>query len=225
MDLFNTQFFRARAKARRKCGASVCKINRACRRGVWSYSFSSHENAFGQGEKLCKIKTYILEIMFTKFFCQHCNGHIEFDNSNDGLSVKCPHCFEITKLVAPPIELIVETAAQPKTANNFQNSFMGDDWKSDPMSEKQKAMLILYGVIFKEGLTKGEAAQLIDNAINTGAKPSVESQAKAGEVWGNYRMGKGADRNPTRFRETLVSKGHFKSHGLSGIRTGYSGVI
>jgi hypothetical protein len=26
------------------------KINHACRRGVWSYSFSSHENAFGQGE-------------------------------------------------------------------------------------------------------------------------------------------------------------------------------
>jgi hypothetical protein len=24
--------------------------NRACSRGVWSYSFSSHENAFGQGE-------------------------------------------------------------------------------------------------------------------------------------------------------------------------------
>jgi hypothetical protein len=24
--------------------------NRACRRGVWSYSFRSHENAFGQGE-------------------------------------------------------------------------------------------------------------------------------------------------------------------------------
>jgi hypothetical protein len=128
--------------------------------------------------------------MFTKCSCQHCNGHIEFDNSNDGLSVKCPHCFEITKLVAPPAEPIAETTAQPQTGNNFRNSFMGDEWKSDPMSEKQKAMLILYGVIFKEGLTKGEAAQLIDNAINTGAKPSVESQAKAGEVWGNYRLTK-----------------------------------
>jgi gas vesicle protein len=29
--------------------------NRACRRGVWSYSFSSHKNAFDQGEKLCRI--------------------------------------------------------------------------------------------------------------------------------------------------------------------------
>jgi hypothetical protein len=28
--------------------------NRACRRGVWSYSFSSHENAFGQGEN-CEV--------------------------------------------------------------------------------------------------------------------------------------------------------------------------
>jgi gas vesicle protein len=67
---------------------------------------------------------------------------------------------------------------------------MGEDWKSDPMSEKQKAMLILYGVIFKEGLTKGEASQLIENAINSGAKPTVETQAKAGEIWGNYRMTK-----------------------------------
>jgi hypothetical protein len=26
--------------------------NRACRRGVWSYSFSRHKNAFGQGENV-----------------------------------------------------------------------------------------------------------------------------------------------------------------------------
>ena len=128
--------------------------------------------------------------MLTKCSCQHCNGHIEFDNSHDGLSVKCPHCFEITKLVAPPAEPIAEPAAQPRAGNNFRNSFMGDEWKSEPMSEKQKAMLILYGVIFKEGLTKGEASQLIDNAINSGAKPTVETQAKAGEIWGNYRLTK-----------------------------------
>jgi hypothetical protein len=31
--------------------------NPACRRGVWSYSFSSHENAFGQGEnrRTCRL--------------------------------------------------------------------------------------------------------------------------------------------------------------------------
>ena len=128
--------------------------------------------------------------MFTKCSCQHCDEHIKFDNSHDGLSVKCPHCFEITKLVAPPTEPVAKNTSQPKVENNFQNSFMGDEWKSDPMSEKQKAMLILYGGIFKEELTKGEAAQLIDNAINTGVKPTVETQAKAGEVWGNYRLTK-----------------------------------
>jgi hypothetical protein len=36
---------------RREDGAGK---NRACRRGVWSCSFSSHENAFGQGEN-CEV--------------------------------------------------------------------------------------------------------------------------------------------------------------------------
>jgi hypothetical protein len=41
----------------------MCSGVCACRRGVWSYSFSSHENAFGQGEivKLPVVKLFWLD--------------------------------------------------------------------------------------------------------------------------------------------------------------------
>jgi hypothetical protein len=47
------------------------------------------------------------ETKFAKCSCQHCGGHIEFDASYSGMSVKCPHCFETTTLLAqkmPPQE-------------------------------------------------------------------------------------------------------------------------
>ena len=43
------------------------------------------------------------ETRFAKCSCQHCGGHIEFDASYSGMSVKCPHCFETTALLAQEI--------------------------------------------------------------------------------------------------------------------------
>ena len=46
--------------------------------------------------------------MLVKAACEHCSGHIEFDNEYVGEAVECPHCFETTKLFVltesvPPI--------------------------------------------------------------------------------------------------------------------------
>ena len=43
------------------------------------------------------------EPKFVKCSCQHCERNIEFDVSYSGASVKCPHCFETTTLLAPVI--------------------------------------------------------------------------------------------------------------------------
>jgi len=43
------------------------------------------------------------EPRFVKCSCQHCEGHIEFDASYSGMSIKCPHCFETTTLLAQEI--------------------------------------------------------------------------------------------------------------------------
>ena len=43
------------------------------------------------------------EPRFVKCSCQHCGGHIEFDASYSGMSIKCPHCFETTTLLVQEI--------------------------------------------------------------------------------------------------------------------------
>jgi hypothetical protein len=43
------------------------------------------------------------EPSFVKCSCQHCERHIEFDASYSGMSIKCPHCFETTTLLAQEI--------------------------------------------------------------------------------------------------------------------------
>ena len=43
------------------------------------------------------------EPRFVKCSCQHCAGHIEFDASYAGMSIKCPHCFETITLLAQEI--------------------------------------------------------------------------------------------------------------------------
>lgn len=57
------------------------------------------------------------------------------------------------------------------------------------MTEKQKGMFLLYEIPMQEGLSKRDAAILIDRAINT-TRPSIEGQRKASAVWGNYRLTK-----------------------------------
>jgi phage FluMu protein Com len=123
-------------------------------------------------------------IMFVKCPCQHCNGHIEFDVSYAGMSVKCPHCFETAKLFVPEIPLAKETNVATHHVANIED----EAWMNDPMTEKQKAMFVLYGITLKEGLTKGEAAKLIDNAIQSGIKPNKENQLMGSELFGKIRL-------------------------------------
>ena len=122
--------------------------------------------------------------MFAKCPCQHCNGHIEFDVSYAGMSVKCPHCFEPTRLFIPQTPLAQEAELATRHAPNIETGA----WVNDPMTEKQKAMFVLYGIALKDGLTKGEASKLIDNAIQSGIEPNKENQLKGNELFGKIRL-------------------------------------
>jgi hypothetical protein len=87
-----------------------------------------------------------------------------------------------------PTKLIIPDTPTISPERDRIIRYDNDDWRSDPMSEKQKGMLALYGVPITEGLTKGEASILIENALQSETKPTTESQAKASEIWGSYRL-------------------------------------
>jgi gas vesicle protein len=123
--------------------------------------------------------------MFAKALCERCQGKIEFDAEYAGVSIKCPHCFEITRLI-PDESLSV--APEPERNPTTNNQIPDGPWVNEPMSEKQKAMLTLYGINFREGLTKGEASKLIDDTVQTGAKPTNENQTRAAELFWKIRL-------------------------------------
>lgn len=120
--------------------------------------------------------------MFVKCPCQHCDGKIEFDSEYSGTSVKCPHCFEPTVLIAPPEQIAM--ANKPHS----QTQFPAGEWMKDPISPKQKAMLVLYGVNFTEGLTKGEAAKLIDDAKQSLVVPTEFQKQAAAKLFAEAEM-------------------------------------
>jgi hypothetical protein len=124
--------------------------------------------------------------MFAKASCENCNGHIEFDVQYAGVSIKCPHCFTNTKLIP---EAPIPTPPEIKHSTTFgYNHIPEGDWVKDPASEKQKAMLMLYGINIPQGLTKGEASSLIDSAVQAGEKPTNENQTRAAELFWKIRL-------------------------------------
>jgi hypothetical protein len=130
-----------------------------------------------------------------KFSCEHCNGHIECDYDHSGVSVKCPHCFEVTKLIPLQTQSSVpeQTTESKSDVDHFKDAIPAGEWMREPMSDKQKAMFILYGIPLKDGLTKGDASALIDNAIQAGIKPSKVNQAKASDLFGRIRVSETID--------------------------------
>lgn len=123
--------------------------------------------------------------MFIKATCQFCKGHIEYDSAYSGFSVKCPHCSSVTKLV--PDEAVSTPSPVPSPLPR-QNEVPEGPWVNDPMSDKQRAMLILHGVKFREPMTKGEASRLIDEALRSSPYPTNENQTKAAELFWKIRL-------------------------------------
>ena len=122
--------------------------------------------------------------MFIKCSSQHCSGRIEFDEAYVGLPIVCPHCGSETKLL--PDSPSQTSLSQPEIASS--NLTVGTDvlpgpWMDEPMSEKQRAMLVLYGIGVTEGLTKGEASMLIDQAKQSGVHPTERNSKEAGKLF------------------------------------------
>lgn len=51
------------------------------------------------------------------------------------------------------------------------------------MTDKQKAMFVLYGLVIKDGLTKGQASKLIETAKQSGLRPTDENQKQADKLF------------------------------------------
>ena len=122
--------------------------------------------------------------MFVKGSCEHCQGNIEFDNAHLGMSVKCPHCFVPTRLVvaaSPSPQSMLEESTAQATSKGYE--VPPRTWEDRPMTEKQKAMFVLYDIAIKDGFTRGEASELIDEAKESGVIPSEANQAKADRLF------------------------------------------
>ena len=88
------------------------------------------------------------------WLCQKCFKEFECNGAYAGLRIKCPNCFMATELI-----LTEKKTSGPMTI--AQNTATEEEWMSDPVSDKQKAMLVLYGIDLQHGLTKGEASALM----------------------------------------------------------------
>jgi DNA-directed RNA polymerase subunit RPC12/RpoP len=109
----------------------------------------------------------VSDTVYLKTACERCGGHIEYPSELGGQSIQCPHCkHEITlpasPIPPPPVQQPAgssikkaSSASQKKPRHNFRN---------DPATEAQKNVLKRIGIAIKEGLTKGEASELIDHA-------------------------------------------------------------
>jgi len=123
--------------------------------------------------------------MFTKCFCQQCNGHIEFDAGYAGMPIACPHCGSQTILSIateplPPSKIRPETTP---TETETGCDVLPGPWMKEPMTEKQKGMFTLYGIPLEEAITKGDASKLIDEAKRSGIQPTEKSQAQAEKIF------------------------------------------
>ena len=77
------------------------------------------------------------KIMLAKSYCQHCHGHIEFDEDYAGLEAACPHC-------ESDIELLISREPLPPTTNKSVGHIVLPFWSLvKPMSEKQMAKMVL----------------------------------------------------------------------------------
>lgn len=61
--------------------------------------------------------------MFVKCACTNCQGHIEFDAINTGLTVTCPHCGIETMLNSPQTENQAIVSVFPSTTQSQQQPF------------------------------------------------------------------------------------------------------
>jgi hypothetical protein len=67
----------------------------------------------------------------------------------------------------------------PKPQEPIGYDVLPGKWINDPVTERQKAMLALYGHSAPKGMTKGEAAVIINSCKQSGVKPSAVNQMEA----------------------------------------------
>jgi hypothetical protein len=109
--------------------------------------------------------------MDIRFNCPRCRQHFTVDESVAGMRVNCPRCegqITIPRDTAPqaPIDEGIDTqpaaiAADKAEKRPVQKERRRHNWRDDPASESQKECLQSSGIPIREGLTKGQASDLL----------------------------------------------------------------
>jgi hypothetical protein len=103
---------------------------------------------------------------FLKCECPQCDQHIEYPAEAAGQIVACPNCS--TPIELPMLDVKPPIIAPPK---------IGQDWRNDPATDKQKEKLSFFGYVFSKGITKGQASEAIAACVRANPEREREYQA------------------------------------------------
>src|SRR5665213_518425 len=112
---------------------------------------------------VCLIWLFSSLLMFVKCPCEKCGGHLEFDQTNNGRLIQCPHCGQSTTLVV--LTFYSRTA-----------------------SPKQVACLKFHGFTNVGNLSVSEAGALIDNLSNADSLEDYEKMCLRHKQWLKQRF-------------------------------------
>lgn len=100
---------------------------------------------------------------YYKCACPHCGQSIEYPAEGTGQTVPCPTCEK-------PVTLTPANQPQSNREAHRQKELSEREIyvarvRSEPATEKQKEKLRWFGCVFAEGMTKGQASDLIDKCV------------------------------------------------------------
>lgn len=124
-----------------------------------------------------------------KFLCPRCEQRISADADVQGTEVSCPSC-EFAFVAPPPPPPAPSPSPPPLPSNQVReegnlsteeaNDFDDSDaeaWRIDPATDRQKKKLKFFGIKINRGMTKGEASDLIEAAVDE--HPEIEDAYQA----------------------------------------------
>jgi DNA-directed RNA polymerase subunit M/transcription elongation factor TFIIS len=121
--------------------------------------------------------------MDISFNCPRCNQHLAVEESGAGMTVNCPSCnksIEIPQQVAAHSDALTDPDESYAALRSEPDGDPDAPWRAEPATDSQKRKLRFYGRRFPAQLTKGEASDLIEDAM--------EQHSEKEEVYQKWRQ-------------------------------------
>jgi hypothetical protein len=106
--------------------------------------------------------------MDIRFNCPHCDQSLSVEERGAGMTVNCPSCnerIEIPQQVADRSDPVSNPDESYAALRPEPDSDPDAPWRAEPATDSQKRKLRFYGRRITAQVTKGEAADLIDDAM------------------------------------------------------------